>query len=739
MTLALGFLAPANFFFLVLAGLPLLIHLFSRRRWRVVKWAAMEFLLRAMRKQRRRLRLENLLLILLRTAAIVCLVVACAQPVGRVEPLPLVQPSGTCWIFAFDTSYSMAYQDSGRSCLGSAAALVKSRVNSATQADRVVILKGAQFPDLLFDDHATEDGRLRASEVLDGIEVSAASLDVAALLGEVVRAVKRAAEEGLPAVVELYTDLQARDWLQEKRAARPEIRERLAALQNLNADLRIVDVGFSNRVNLGVVDLTLDRSLVATDVPVTVTVAIRNWSTIDVPDAVVDLLVDGHQKLGRGLNLPAGATRSVVFRQVFRRSGVHSISAVVRSDGLPLDNSRFLAVTVRKAVRVLLVDGSNASRAADRETFFLEAALQSDGEEAVQLLSPFRVRLVPLASFNPAVLGEIDVVILADCDRLGEIAALKRFLEGGGSAVFFLGPNVDLEFYNRELFDPEIGVCRLRLIGAAGDPQKRFGVRMEPVALDHPVMRYFIEREDVRLDSAPVWRFIRAHALKGTKVLASYKDPDRSPAIVESRIGRGTVVVITTTADEKWTNFPKWPDYVPFIHELLSYLVSERSTERNLLVGWPFRRRYPPAAFAREVRIRSPRGAVTRTSLRALEQGGDFMLLFEKTLEPGIYEVKLLRQRRLGAELAERFPDSELFAVNVESSEGDLTPASEPSLRAAYGSVLPRIVYPGDTLFEPTKQAGPARADLWRPFLYAVLLLFVAEAVCATLFGRRQR
>mgnify|MGYP000719331483 CR=1 FL=1 len=155
MNLAFGFLAPTNLFFLTLAGLPILIHLLSRRRWRVIRWAAMEFLLRAMRKQRRRLRLENFLLILLRTAAIVCLIVACAQPVGVLQPLPLVQPSGTCWILAFDTSYSMAYQENGQSCLARAIELAKLRVGSATQADRIIIIRGSQFADVIFDDHAT--------------------------------------------------------------------------------------------------------------------------------------------------------------------------------------------------------------------------------------------------------------------------------------------------------------------------------------------------------------------------------------------------------------------------------------------------------------------------------------------------------------------------------------------------------------------------------------------------------
>ena len=50
---------------LVLAAGPVLIHLLNRRRFRVVNWAAMDFLKEAMQRQRRILRLRDFFLLLL--------------------------------------------------------------------------------------------------------------------------------------------------------------------------------------------------------------------------------------------------------------------------------------------------------------------------------------------------------------------------------------------------------------------------------------------------------------------------------------------------------------------------------------------------------------------------------------------------------------------------------------------------------------------------------------------------
>src|SRR5215207_10000895 len=49
-----------------LVSTPIIIHLINRMRFRRVKWAAMEFLLKAQKRMRRRKILEQLLLLLLR-------------------------------------------------------------------------------------------------------------------------------------------------------------------------------------------------------------------------------------------------------------------------------------------------------------------------------------------------------------------------------------------------------------------------------------------------------------------------------------------------------------------------------------------------------------------------------------------------------------------------------------------------------------------------------------------------
>ena len=95
------------------ALIPILIHFLSRRRYDEVPWAAMEFLLAAIRKNARRWRLEQLLLLAVRTAILLLLAVALADPVwslfGRPRARPVRQATRTSCV-VIDASYSMDYR-----------------------------------------------------------------------------------------------------------------------------------------------------------------------------------------------------------------------------------------------------------------------------------------------------------------------------------------------------------------------------------------------------------------------------------------------------------------------------------------------------------------------------------------------------------------------------------------------------------------------------------------------------
>ena len=66
-----------------MVAVPPVVHLLNRRRRNVVRWGAMQFLIEAVARRRRIWRIEDLLLMLLRTAAVLAFILALARPLVR--------------------------------------------------------------------------------------------------------------------------------------------------------------------------------------------------------------------------------------------------------------------------------------------------------------------------------------------------------------------------------------------------------------------------------------------------------------------------------------------------------------------------------------------------------------------------------------------------------------------------------------------------------------------------------
>src|ERR1700709_2756477 len=99
----------------LLGVIPIIIHLLNRRRFRRVEWAPMRYLKLTIQRNRRRIQIEQLLLLLVRIALPVLLFVLLARP--------LVNPTGlerwfraggrVSHVLLVDDSLSMGYTAGG--------------------------------------------------------------------------------------------------------------------------------------------------------------------------------------------------------------------------------------------------------------------------------------------------------------------------------------------------------------------------------------------------------------------------------------------------------------------------------------------------------------------------------------------------------------------------------------------------------------------------------------------------
>ena len=137
------------------ASVPIVIHLLNRRRYRIVDWAAMRFLLAAQRQNVRRLRLEQWLLLAIRCLVLVLLAGALAAVTPWAESIwQRVLPGNTLTgpvisgrthkVLILDGSLSMTLRGDRGTSFDRARALATELVRSSAGGDGFsVILIGA--------------------------------------------------------------------------------------------------------------------------------------------------------------------------------------------------------------------------------------------------------------------------------------------------------------------------------------------------------------------------------------------------------------------------------------------------------------------------------------------------------------------------------------------------------------------------------------------------------------------
>jgi hypothetical protein len=732
---AFGLVSPWMLGWLAAAAVPILIHLWTRQRYREMPWAAMEYLLAAIHRHTRRMKFEQWLLLAVRTLLIVLLVLAVAEPYLKDTTFASVAGGRTHRVLVIDGSYSMAYKPGEKSCFDRAKELAQQWVEESRQGDAFTLVLMSSPPRLVVGTPALE--RAALLEELDKLRLPHGTADLPATVATVLEVVQKVRREN-PRLTrhEVYflTDLGRVGWAPELTgAAEAEFRRRSRELAEL-ATLVVIDLGQANSQNLAVTELRVGEPVVTLANSASIQAKVKNFGPRASSRQRLELLVDGraageaYVAAGEG-GLPPGGEESAAFSYRFETPGDHDVEVrlqpAAQYDALDIDNHRFLALPVKQFVRVLCVNGRPSGEPYKDATDYLRVALSPQGERAEGSLT--RVDVVSESALREVYLDRYDCVFLANVARFvsSEAQLLQSYLRHGGGLVFFLGDQVSSDGYNDELASDRPGRVRLlpaRLALSPREAPPRQFFHFDPLDYRHPIVSAFRGREGAGLLSTPVKKYFKLIVPKQSKAHVALAFEGGDPAIVEEQIHRGRVVLVATSADCSWTPMPLWPSYVPIVQELLAYAMGGQLQQRNFLVGQTLGSLVSTPAADVAVRLETPEG---RSEPIRLRPEGDYSSWsFSDTFSSGIYAV------RFGPPVSR----SDLFAVNVDTVESDLTKLTAEQLRQGLWSGTPFETSRENLEVEPIRRIG-RRGTLSKELLYAALGLLFVETFLAWRFG----
>jgi len=726
----------------VLAGGPVLIHILFRWRYQVIEFAAFRFLLESRRRSRQRLRLEELILIALRVLA--CLLVGLALANIRSPEATGGADAPTAHVFVLDDSMSMGQVLRAETLYGKAVAHVLGRIAAASEADRVAIVSacrpGAAAP--------TGPGLLPAGEAKRG-ELAARLKGSAPtdLRADFPAAIKAAAaliasrQQRMPVRLYVVSDFRRADFAGPAAGA---VRGALAAMDPASVDLLLLDFGLPCETNLTVEQVAPGRSIVVAGASTPMRVTVRNTARRATAAGRLEVNVgEAALPVQPVPPLAPGQRAEVEFACTFEAPSSASVRVALPGDDLPADSTRVLALPVRDALRVLIVDGSGSPGDPNSASFALANALDPSGSGAFGR----RVEVRAADTWGAATLSAYDLVILTNVrdfppargadggTTYPAVRALEDYVRAGGGLVIFAGERLGTAFYNGPLYADGRGLCPLPL--ADGPPRRAGGegfVRLNAASIaEEPMLRVLSEK------GANFARFLRfsrymaalrpdagaGAAPDAPRVLAEFSDG--SPAVARRTCGKGTVVMWYASPQTSWTNWPKDLSFLPAMNDMAWQLARTAENIHDDVTGRSIGYTLPGRlSGALSAVLKTP--AYPKEDLQTLalqDDGRQRTVSYAAPPHAGLYELMLA--------LADRTEHKVLFSRHPDARESELARASQEEIRAAIDRPFTRV----EGLAEgagAVRAAGRSRS-LWWALLAAAAAVLLAETVLGLRFA----
>lgn len=750
-----GFVHPLLAWGAALAAVPLIIHLLNRQRHKPMRWAAMRYMLAAYRRTRRRARLENLLLLLLRMAAVALLALALSRPfTGSDGPLASLTESRRDLVLVVDVSASTGYRESVQSVHEAIVERARAILEGmdAQRGDRVRFLAAAGRPRLL-SARSPEDARSMLSTLGEPTDEP---LDLALLLAELVNLAEEeaAGTDQSHLEVRLLTDLQRSSFVPRWDASALEttapdddagassgIAVALDRLAELGVRIGVENLGGAALTppNLGIESVEPLHEVLGAGSATEVAVRVRNFGAGPVMGARVVLVVDGERYPSRRIDVEPRSSAQAVFRVPFPSAGAHTLVGELEGDRLAADDRRASVLDVPEPIRVLLVNGDPHPRIDRDEVGYLRAVLEPPVEDAAVGVaaghSPFVVREEDALAFGTAEqdLAQHDVVVLANVNSISArvVTGLEEWVADGGVLFVTLGDrSADagaIEALNARLWNAAgTGLLPAELFRAVEVPSRRDTYyRCSWFDASHPALAFF--GDDAWrpfLTEVPIYAFVATEPPpKTTRVLARLDDEAKSPLLLERVYGRGRVVLWTTSIDRDWSRVADSPStLIPLVHELLRAATAGDRPSRRAAVGSPMALEL--TSFPRAASVLQPDQSRRRLDAEPQEVGRNRWSLTVEELD------------RAGLWYLEHEEGRVPFAVELDPEEGDLARIEGAELARAH-----RVWYavePGEGEAEESGDAS-SRGELWRPLAWLALAALIAETLWSAWIGWERR
>lgn len=398
---------------LTAVSIPIIIHLLSQKKPRIIYFSDLRFLELAASRSVKKFKIRQYLLLLIRCFLISILTFIFARPVIHY----VSSSKNTETVFLIDNSYSMEYYRDGKTRLEDAKSVVKQTLNLINPQEKIAVFS---FSDIVLPvvKNPTTDKGLIISEI-EKIKTEYKKTDIINAVNEVVKYFQNDKTEKRIIIV---TDFAKNGWAQKKDSI------------TQNYKIICVDVGENNPKNFAVSNVETSGNRI--------TAVVSNYSD-DKRSISMELSIDGKKYKSAFFEIYPHKSSEWSFDVKNIKNGIHKCFIEIEPDKLSADNKYFFAFNYREKPKVLLIDGHPQFSDFKGETFFLKTALANYSD----------VKVINFSQFENEETSSCSILFFCNVSDFNkdEVLLLKNLISSGRYLVFFPGDNISKEKYNTKL------------------------------------------------------------------------------------------------------------------------------------------------------------------------------------------------------------------------------------------------------------------------------------------------
>ena len=714
----MAFLNPLFLLGLLATGIPLVIHLWNRRRVVTIDFSSLIFITAAHRENARRFQLRQFLILLLRMAIIVLIALALARPFLTLGlPVASVRAK-TDVVIVLDNSYSMAYQDINGVRLDKAKTLAADIIDTLRHGDRASLILMSDIPKPVFRQLTPDIESVIAA--INDTETSYRTTNVQPSL-ELAHEILTESEQ-LNKEIYLISDFAQNGWKNWNRLP-----------NRSGARISLIPVAEGEAHNISIKEIRPSNQLIGVDLPFQLNVTTMNHSVAPLDQNILTLFIEGEKQKTMSFSVAPNESLNTTLTYNFSTPGTHIGYFTLTDDRLNIDNQRYFALKALGEVRVLCVgeqteyltlalnprthSGPSSVVSRQQETGIEERKDGRMGAPQSSNLATFQpnadsrlltanVMILPTQctpdEFVTFPLEDYDVIVLADVLTISHQmrAQLQEFTRHGKSIIAFVSTRSDVASYNEP--DNVWLPARLGSPLTWTPPQ-----RVQAYEETHPIFDIF-PSDGFSMQYAP--QFYNGVALQPaseSNIIARFGDD--TPFLVERSQGASTVLLYNcglmtvsrqrSAISDQQESVPSPENLLtdshyandllvnPYFLPMLQQSVLYTTIASNHLLTWgghigeTYTAHYPRSAGGKasirlmtvsdqqengmeEAKNGHPTFQSSNLPTKILPIAEDGTLRFQGTERPGIYQVEVRTQNRV---------QRDFFAVNVDTTEADLT------------------------------------------------------------------